>query len=281
MSYLRSKVVEQAKAWLGRNEADGSHKKIIDIYNSHKPHPRGYAMTYTAPWCATTVSAVAITLGYTKIIPVECSCTKMIELLKKIDSWEENDAYVPKPGDILFYDWDDNGVGENTNGPEHVGIVEKVVGNTITVIEGNYKNSVDRRPIEVNGIYIRGYGVPKYDAEPSATKPVSKPTSTYSLVQFIKDVQKACGARVDGIAGPETISKTVTLSSKKNRTHAAVKAVQKRLAVLGYTEVGAADGIAGPKFTSAVAHFQQDNKCVVDGEITAKNKTWKKLLGML
>lgn len=102
----------------------------------------------------------------------------------------------------------------------------------------------------------------------------------YTLKDFIKDVQKACGASVDGIAGPETLSKTVTLSAKKNAKHAAVKAVQKRLLALNYREIGKADGVAGPKFTSAVAHFQQDNGCVVDGVITAKNKTWKKLLGM-
>ncbi len=111
-------------------------------------------------------------------------------------------------------------------------------------------------------------------------KKEDKPVESYPLVQFIKDVQKACGASVDGIAGKETLSKTVTLSAHKNRTHAAVKAVQKRLYALGYTEVGEADGIAGAKFTSAVAHFQQDNDCWVDGEITAKNKTWKKLLGV-
>ena len=104
--------------------------------------------------------------------------------------------------------------------------------------------------------------------------------TSYTQKQFIADVQKACGAKVDGIAGQETLSKTVTLSAKKNRTHAAVKAVQKRLAALGYVEVGTADGVAGAKFTSAVAHFQQDNGCYVDGEVTAKNKTWKKLLGM-
>ena len=102
----------------------------------------------------------------------------------------------------------------------------------------------------------------------------------YTLKQFIKDVQKACGAAVDGIAGNETLSKTVTLSAKKNARHAAVMAVQKRLKALGYIEVGKIDGIAGMKFTSAVAHFQQDNGCWVDGEITAKNKTWRKLLGM-
>lgn len=116
--------------------------------------------------------------------------------------------------------------------------------------------------------------------ETEVKKETPEKKESYSKTQFIKDVQKACGVAMDGIAGPITLSKTVTLSAKKNRTHAAVKAVQKRLAVLGYTEVGTADGVAGAKFTSSVAHFQQDNGCVVDGEITAKNKTWKKLLGM-
>lgn len=102
----------------------------------------------------------------------------------------------------------------------------------------------------------------------------------YTLKQFVEEVQKACGASVDGIAGTETISKTVTLSQRKNSTHAVVKAVQKRLYALGYTQVGKADGIAGVKFTAAVTAFQKDNGCWVDGEITAKNKTWKKLLGM-
>ena len=104
---------------------------------------------------------------------------------------------------------------------------------------------------------------------------------TYTLEQFIRDVQRACGAAVDGIAGTETIGKTVTLSESKNSRHAAVKPVQKRLYALGYTIVGEADGIAGPKFTAAVTAFQEDNKCWVDGEITAKNKTWKKLLGVI
>lgn len=124
----------------------------------------------------------------------------------------------------------------------------------------------------------------RLDGDTPVEKPIEKPTATnkdsYTLKAFVKDTQKVTGAAVDGIPGPETISKTVTLSASKNNTHAAVKFVQKRLYELGYTEVGVADGIAGPKFTSAVAHFQLDNNCVVDGEITARNKTWKKLLGM-
>ena len=107
-----------------------------------------------------------------------------------------------------------------------------------------------------------------------------KTTTKYTQEQFIRDVQKACGAAVDGIAGAETLSKTVTISARENSTHAAVKPVQKWLAALGYTTVGAADGIAGLKFETAVIKFQEDNRCWADGIITARNKTWRKLLGM-
>ena len=157
-----SKVLEQAKAWLGRNEADGTHKLIIDTYNAHKPLARGYAVKYTDAWCATFVSAVAIKTGCTDIIPTECSCPKQIELFKKIGCWAESDSRTPNPGDIIYYDWEDSGSGDNVGTSDHVGIVEKVDGLTITVIEGNYSNSVKRRMLAVNGKYIRGYGVPKY-----------------------------------------------------------------------------------------------------------------------
>ena len=102
----------------------------------------------------------------------------------------------------------------------------------------------------------------------------------YSLEQFVRDVQKTCGAAVDGIAGPETLSKTVTLSAYKNRTHKAVEAVQKYLYALGYKQVGEADGIAGAMFSAAVQAFQRENGCLADGELTAGKKTWKLLLGM-
>lgn len=169
MGKYASKVVAQAQAWLGCKESDGTHRSIIDVYNAHKPLARGYKVKYTDEWCATFVSAVAIKLGYTDIIPTECSCSKMIELLKKLGAWNESDSRTPKGGDIIFYDWEDSGKGDNTGLPNHVGIVEKVSGNEITVIEGNYNEKVARRIIAVNGKYIRGYGVPKYDAEPTVT----------------------------------------------------------------------------------------------------------------
>ena len=165
MSKLASKVVEQARAWLGKNESNGTHKEIIDVYNSHRPLPRGYAVKYTDAWCSTFVSAVAVKLGYTDIIPTECGCEKHIQLFKKIGCWIENENRIPKAGEIIFYDWNDTGSGDNVGNSDHVGIVEKVEGSTITVIEGNINNSVGRRKIAVNGKYIRGYGIPKYDVE--------------------------------------------------------------------------------------------------------------------
>lgn len=38
---LRNKVVQTARGYLGSKEADGSHRKIIDGYNAHKPLARG------------------------------------------------------------------------------------------------------------------------------------------------------------------------------------------------------------------------------------------------
>ena len=116
--------------------------------------------------------------------------------------------------------------------------------------------------------------------EKAAPAPVPEKNDVYTLEKFIRDVQTATGATVDGVAGPETIGKTVTVSAHKNNKHPVVKPIQKRLYALGYTMVGTADGIAGVKFEAAVNEFQHKNHCWVDGEITAGNKTWRKLLGM-
>lgn len=276
---LRSNVVSIMKGWLGWSEANGKHKKIVDIYNNHKPLARGYKVQYTDEWCATAVSAAFIKAGLTDIGFTECSCNRMIDLYKAKGRWEESDSYAPKIGDILMYDWQDNGIGDNIGSADHVGLVAAINGTRLTIIEGNKNESVSYRSINANGKYIRGYCLPDYASK--ASKPVEIiSTSTYSKAAFVRDIQKAFGATVDGIAGPETLNSTITLSAILNRKHEAIRAVQRRLATLGYTSVGKVDGIAGVKFTKAVKEFQKSNGCEVDGEITARGKTWKKLLGL-
>ena len=276
---LRSNVVSIMKGWLGWSEANGKHKKIVDIYNNHKPLARGYKVQYTDEWCATAVSAAFIKAGLTDIGFTECSCNRMIDLYKAKGRWKERDSYAPKIGDILMYDWQDNGIGDNVGSADHVGLVAAINGTRLTIIEGNKNESVSYRSINANGKYIRGYCLPDYASK--ASKPVEiVSTSTYSKAAFVRDIQKAFGATVDGIAGPETLNSTITLSAILNRKHEAIRAVQRRLATLGYTSVGKVDGIAGVKFTKAVKEFQKNNGCEVDGEITARGKTWKKLLGL-
>ncbi len=186
-SSQRDSVVAQSRAWLGKNEADGSHREIIDIYNSKTPRARGYKVSYTDAWCATFVSVVAIKCGLTNIIPTECGCGQMVVLFITLKEWVEDDTYVPKPGDIIFYDWQDSGSGDNTGWPDHVGLVEAVSGSTITVIEGNKSDAVGRRTLQVGGKYIRGYGVPKYE-EGSGSTPAPEPTPTKTVDELAKEV---------------------------------------------------------------------------------------------
>lgn len=281
MGRYASEVVKQAKAWIGKKESDGSHKEIIDIYNAHRPLARNYKVKYTDSWCATFVSAVAIKLGYTDIIPTECSCQKMIELMTKMGIWFENDDRTPKAGEIIFYDWEDKtGTnGENAGWSDHVGIVEKVSGGKITVIEGNYSNSVKRRTIDVNGKYIRGYGVPAYETEPNkvaasnavATKKASRVMEWQNAA--IKDgfVSKY-GA--DGCWGPEceTIAKNAIVKKR-------LIAKYKNLTKIVQREVGVkVDGICGKDTKAAIEDYQRKNGLVADGCVGLN--TWKKILGI-
>ena len=181
----RQKVVGIMQGWVGLKRSDRSHAPIIDTYNRHTPRPRGYKVSYTDAYCATTTSAAAIKAGFTDIIPVECSCYYLIEKAKAMGIWQENDAHVPKPGDEVLYDWDDGAnyaTTDNQGAPEHVGMVEAISGSTIRVIEGNMSGGVvGRRNLQINGRYIRGFICPDYaskatEQEPDAPQPGSTAT---------------------------------------------------------------------------------------------------------
>lgn len=104
-----------------------------------------------------------------------------------------------------------------------------------------------------------------------------------SFVTFIRGVQKELGANVDGIPGPETLSKTITVSTSINWNHSVVLVIQKYLKSLGY-DLGkyGLDGKFGPDMKKVIQDYQKnvvglkDN--LVDGVITAKKYTWKSLL---
>lgn len=156
------------------------------------------------------------------------------------------------------------------------------------LMEYGYMDSIVDAPVILSEDYARKVGYATMEAiakleglkKTASEEDAAKVGYVFDQTEFIKEVQRCCGAEVDGIAGPETLGKTVTVSETKNRTHQVVKAIQLRLQVLGYTQVGSVDGVAGPLFTQAVKAFQGDNGCQTDGEVTAGEKTWRKLLGM-
>lgn len=163
---LRLQFVRTAEKWLGCNEEDETFKPIIDIYNAHEPLARDYTVKYTDQWCATFVSAVSIQCKFTDIIPTECGCQRQINLFIALNCWQENDEYLPLPGDIIYYASDTTQTEDCTDWANHVGIVVGTNGDSIKVIEGNYNCAVQYRYITVNDQTIRGYALPDYSSIP-------------------------------------------------------------------------------------------------------------------
>lgn len=248
---LRQNMLDKAKAWLGCKEADGSHRKIIDCYNTITPRPRGYRMTYTDPWCATYVSAVAQMCGLTDIVFPECSCPRMVALYQAAGRWVEDDNYMPKPADVIFYDWDDSGYGDNKGNPDHVGLVWYAYGDDITIIEGNCSDMVCFRNIKRNGKFIRGFGIPDYaskaDKEEKPEEPVVVPDPE-------PEKPKECQVTLP----------ILMIGDESEAVRAVQYMLEKRGFRCGWT---GADGEFGPKTESAVGKFQLAYELQRDGII--------------
>ena len=256
-SQIRQKVVEAAKAWIGYNEADGSHKQIIDLYNSHKPLARGYKLQYGDAWCAGFVSAVAIKCGLTDIMPTEVGVGNMIDLYRRLGRWKEQDSYVPSPGDVIMYAWGDSGAGDCASGASHVGIVTSCDGKTIWVIEGNKNNAVGYREIAVNGRYIRGFGLPDYASKATEEEPVTpapeEPKKEDTITMELRMLKR-------GMSGNDVRAAMLLMKDK------------------GYypDAIPATDKLFGPKMDAGVRKMQAEHNLGVDG-IIGKN-SWTYLL---
>ena len=116
---------------------------------------RWYGFNSRVEWCAVFVSWVANQVGYIEkgIIPKFVGCDTGVNWFKLMGKWKEKE-YIPKPGDIIFFDWDDNGSAN------HVGIVEKVENNIVYTIEGNSTDDMCRqKEYSINSDFILGYGI--------------------------------------------------------------------------------------------------------------------------
>ena len=162
---LRQQLISTAEAWLGTVKGSPEHHQIIDLYNAQKVLPVDYLVTYEDSWCATFVTVVALQNDLEDIIPPECGCQRQIVLFESIGCWQEDETYVPLPGDVIYYAQKDTAIGDCTGWADHVGIVVGTSGNYIKVIEGNNNDAVRYRYIRKNDYTIRGYGLPDYSGK--------------------------------------------------------------------------------------------------------------------
>ena len=213
---------------------------IEQIGNDYTTYCKDMGYNYRIEWCACFISWLAEKLGITDIIPVDMSCNRQVSKFKALGVWHTDRNF--QSGDIIYYDWDISGDAD------HVGIVEKVSGNTLTVIEGNNGNfpydRVRRREINSASSLIFGYARPKYPVKSSANS---------------SDVN---------ISLPTV---------RKGDSGNAVKILQLALVAYEYN-IGkyGADGDFGFDTESAVKQFQKNSGIAVDG-IVGKN-TWAELL---
>ena len=109
-------------------------------------------------WCASFVSWCANQCGYIDagIIPKFAACQAQgIPWFQQHGQWQDR-SYTPAPGDIIFFDW------ENDGHSDHVGIVERVENGMVYTIEGNSSDAVNERKYTLGSSQICGYGVPQY-----------------------------------------------------------------------------------------------------------------------
>ena len=116
-----------------------------------------YGFGSRVEWCACFVSWCADQSGYIQsgVIPKFSLCSDGVKWFESKGRFRDA-SYTPAAGDVIFFDWGNNGT------IDHVGIVESVSGGTVNTIEGNSGDKVARRSYSIESSNIYGYGVPAY-----------------------------------------------------------------------------------------------------------------------
>lgn len=161
MSTTVSRILDLAKAQIGTTEQPAGSNKVK--YNTAYYGTEVSGAAY--PWCCAFIwwlfhelDSEALFYGGGKT----ASCTTLMRYYK-----QHNQFYTsnPKPGDLVFFNFD-----KNTNDAEHIGIVEAVNSGIVVTIEGNTSvasndngGAVMRRERREN--VILGYARPAYDED--------------------------------------------------------------------------------------------------------------------
>lgn len=113
-----------------------------------------YGFNEHVDWCACFVSWCANQCGYidTEKMPKFSYCQDGVNWFISHKSWYSK-MISPKPGMIIFFDWDGNGVSD------HVGIVKGCKNGQVYTIEGNSGDMCKEMKYIVGSESILGYGL--------------------------------------------------------------------------------------------------------------------------
>lgn len=206
-------------------------------------------------WCAAWVSSVLNRAGVGDGV-TSTSCTLMQRYMSENKDWDEPEDY-PKPGDIIFFDWDNNKYEERPL--DHVGICIEFQHGTkqITYVNGNGSSPhyVTRQVINVNAkgddghnlvaYWMRYVGdhteIPGEESEPDVPEQEPEKPESKEVILKVRQLRK-------GMSGGD------------------VKTLQRLLFADGYS-VGRCgdDGDFGEETEEAVLKYQHDHALDQDG----------------
>ena len=121
------------------------------------PYWSWYGFGSRVEWCACFVSWCANECGYIEagVIPKFAGCVQGSQWFKDRGLWQDRN-FEPSAGQIIFFDWEGDGV------TDHVGIVERVENGTVYTVEGNSGDACRQNSYSIGSSVIYGYGCPAY-----------------------------------------------------------------------------------------------------------------------
>lgn len=114
-----------------------------------------YGAWYGSPygdWCAMFVS-FCLNYGGVEDFPLDAGCNTWAQQLQAIGAYHHQDGYTPKPGDLVFFDW------EGDASLDHIGLVAQAAADgSVVTIEGNSDNLVRYCTYPAGDSRIASYG---------------------------------------------------------------------------------------------------------------------------
>ena len=225
-SKYRDKVVASALSYVGLvGGVKAGDDLFINFYN--KLCGTSFSVSST-PWCAIFATYnLRVCDVPTWVCPSFAGCGTINDNFITPNGFNRDPkTYTPLPGDLVFFKWTGS-----TNRFDHVGLVEKVVGNTLYTIEGNTRGGysecgVRHKSYDLDSSLIVRYGALPYESIDSLVNPFIEPTSAkkgttgsaaYWLQFELNQIQKY-NITIDGSFGPATESALINFQEKNKLT---------------------------------------------------------------